>query len=276
MKDSTNATPAASNKPTPKSSKPSKKVVLHLPTAVLAQFPSAQPPRKAARSKPSAAPTPIPPVNVDESTFADNASESNATPIPKNESEGTPTANDNDTKGKNTSSSKSDKKRSEPSDDANANAKARGKPGPKPTKRRRIDIDKDAANKTPWTLLPTTANHKAGPKANQGAINAGLRALDRTGKSCRKWNKNGFQLKSFTGVQWSSPGAWKTPQASTSFNGDVKSETTGSTEEKAGQSSSVLPSERSNNGGEATTQIAPADVASSPAPTQVADGVAAA
>lgn len=46
------------------------------------------------------------------------------------------------------------------------------------------------------------AAHKLGPKANQGAINAGLRALDRSGKACRKWAKGGFQLKSFTGVAW--------------------------------------------------------------------------
>lgn len=44
--------------------------------------------------------------------------------------------------------------------------------------------------------------HKLGPKANQGAINAGLRALDRSGKPCRRWQKGGFQLKSFTGVVW--------------------------------------------------------------------------
>lgn len=43
-----------------------------------------------------------------------------------------------------------------------------------------------------------------------GAINAGLRALDRTGKPCRKWVKGGFQLKSFTGVNWSIP-RWRAP-----------------------------------------------------------------
>lgn len=46
------------------------------------------------------------------------------------------------------------------------------------------------------------SSHKLGPKANQGAINAGLRALDRSGKPCRKWTRGGFQVKSFTGVVW--------------------------------------------------------------------------
>lgn len=52
--------------------------------------------------------------------------------------------------------------------------------------------------------------HKLGPKANQGAINAGLRALDRSGKPCRKWSKGGFTLKSFTGVVWEMP-RWTAP-----------------------------------------------------------------
>ena len=51
---------------------------------------------------------------------------------------------------------------------------------------------------------------KLGPKANQGAINAGLRALDRTGRPCKRWVKSGFQLKSFTGVQWTVP-TWAAP-----------------------------------------------------------------
>lgn len=54
------------------------------------------------------------------------------------------------------------------------------------------------------------AAHKLGPKANQGAINAGLRALDRTGKPCRKWQKGSFKLKSFTGISWEIP-RWTAP-----------------------------------------------------------------
>ncbi|KAF4591748.1 hypothetical protein GQ602_002047 [Ophiocordyceps camponoti-floridani] len=52
--------------------------------------------------------------------------------------------------------------------------------------------------------------HKLGPKANQGAINAGLRALDRSGKPCRKWCRGGFTLKSFTGVVWE-VSRWRAP-----------------------------------------------------------------
>ncbi|KAK0703180.1 INO80 complex, subunit Ies4 [Lasiosphaeria miniovina] len=58
------------------------------------------------------------------------------------------------------------------------------------------------------------AAHKLGPKstksnkssksnkANQEAFNAGLRALDRSGKPCRKWVKGPFTIKSFTGYEW--------------------------------------------------------------------------
>lgn len=50
-----------------------------------------------------------------------------------------------------------------------------------------------------------TANHKLGPKANTGFINANLRALDRTGTPCRRWARKGFQVKSFTGHAWELP-----------------------------------------------------------------------
>ena len=55
------------------------------------------------------------------------------------------------------------------------------------------------------------AAHKLGPKANQGVINEKLRALDRTRKPCRKWQKTGFKVKSFTGRVWEVP-TWRTPQ----------------------------------------------------------------
>ncbi|KAK9318500.1 INO80 complex subunit Ies4-domain-containing protein [Lipomyces starkeyi] len=44
---------------------------------------------------------------------------------------------------------------------------------------------------------------KLGPKANQGSINAQLRALDRTGRPCRRWTKIPLELQSFTGWEWS-------------------------------------------------------------------------
>ncbi|KJZ76328.1 hypothetical protein HIM_04410 [Hirsutella minnesotensis 3608] len=83
--------------------------------------------------------------------------------------------------------------------------KPRGKPGPK--KKPRLEdgtIDhSSAANRA-------AGGHKLGPKANQGAINAGLRALDRSGKPCRKWARGGFTLKSFTGVVWE-VARWRAP-----------------------------------------------------------------
>lgn len=58
----------------------------------------------------------------------------------------------------------------------------------------------------------SAASHKLGPKANQGAINEKLRALDRTSKPCRKWQKTGFKIRSFTGKVWEVP-TWRTPNA---------------------------------------------------------------
>ncbi|KAI9854494.1 MAG: hypothetical protein M1824_000305 [Vezdaea acicularis] len=92
--------------------------------------------------------------------------------------------------------------------------KPRGKPGPK--KKPRLEdgtIDHGAGGPPGRGAGNTSAAYaaqKLGPKANQGAINAGLRALDRSGAPCRKWEKKGFQLKSFTGVTWELP-CWRAP-----------------------------------------------------------------
>ncbi|POS83567.1 hypothetical protein EPUL_006044 [Erysiphe pulchra] len=88
-----------------------------------------------------------------------------------------------------------------------AASKSRGKPGPK-KKSKLEDATPDQISVTPKSY--NTATAKLGPKANQGAINAGLRALDRSGKPCRKWAKESFKLKSFTGVCWEIP-RWKAP-----------------------------------------------------------------
>ena len=106
--------------------------------------------------------------------------------------------------------------------------------------------------------------HKLGPKANTGAINAGLRALDRSGKPCRKWERKGLQLKSFTGATWAMP-SWKAPERSSSFAGDVKSDSTGSSELKP-NGSSALPSERSNSGNDGGDVSMLNGIESSPAP----------
>lgn len=109
------------------------------------------------------------------------------------------------------------------------------------------------------TTIPA---HKLGPKANTGAINAGLRALDRSGKPCRRWERKGLQLKSFTGTVWNMP-SWRAPE----FPGDVKSDSTGGSSEV--KESSAVASERSNAGGE-NGGGDPMMIESSPAPATVA------
>jgi hypothetical protein len=109
---------------------------------------------------------------------------------------------------------------------------------------------------------------KLGPKANQGAINAHLRALDRTGKPCRKWQRQGFKLLSFTGVAWNLP-SWATNKKAlqTDFAGDVKSDSSGGSSELKGiQESSAAPSDKSNSGADGDTPMLLAVAASSPAP----------
>jgi len=107
---------------------------------------------------------------------------------------------------------------------------------------------------------------KLGPKANQGAINACLRALDRTGKPCRKWEKRGFKVKSFTGIAWAAATWSANKKAAADFSGDVKSDSSSSGENKPTQESSAVASEKSNSGADTGTPTQLADVASSPAP----------
>jgi len=126
----------------------------------------------------------------------------------------------------------------------------RGKPGPKKKPRLEdgtIDHSAIAANRASGGTLA----HKLGPKANQGAINAGLRALDRSGAPCRRWQRKGIQLKSFTGVLWGIS-TWRTPKPTASAggstpNGDgttVSSDSAG----KENRASSAVSSEKSNSG----------------------------
>jgi hypothetical protein len=105
--------------------------------------------------------------------------------------------------------------------------------------------------------------HRLGPKANTGAINAGLRALDRSGKPCRRWERKGVHIKSFTGTFWGMP-TWKAPVRESGFAGDVKSDSTGSSDMKPNDSS-AMPSERSNSGGD-NADVVMNGMESSPAP----------
>jgi INO80 complex subunit Ies4 len=63
------------------------------------------------------------------------------------------------------------------------------------------------------TPAPQTEKERAkpGPKANPGGINAGLRALDRTGKPTRRWERVQYPVRTCTGnifytTTWVSPG----------------------------------------------------------------------
>ncbi|KAI9167715.1 INO80 complex subunit [Paramyrothecium foliicola] len=146
--------------------------------------------------------------------------------------------------------------------------KPRGKPGPK-KKPRLEDGTIDHNN----VASRASGAHKLGPKANQGAINAGLRALDRSGKPCRKWARGGFTLKSFTGVVWEIP-RWTAPPRKA-----TDSEAEGSAEASAEGSSSKENKENgpepnstgnSNSGADVEMQSAPSANAPSPAPLAIA------
>ncbi|CAG9943592.1 unnamed protein product [Clonostachys rosea f. rosea IK726] len=147
--------------------------------------------------------------------------------------------------------------------------KQRGKPGPK--KKPRLEdgtIDHATASNR------VAGGHKLGPKANQGAINAGLRALDRSGKPCRKWARGGFTLKSFTGVvweisRWTAPP--KTNPDSATEDSAAPSADNSSGKENKDEVPGVISTANSNIGPDVEMQSAPPSVhASSPAPAAVA------
>ncbi|KAI9771166.1 MAG: hypothetical protein M1840_002517 [Geoglossum simile] len=201
-----------------KASKQCKIVILSLSPDKLAQFPPSKPPSRKGTSKskstPSSASTPNPPVAS--ASPAGNVSDSNSTPAPG----GTPGASNllppiEGTKRKGIPGPKPGTKRAAPLG-PDGLPRPRGKPGPK--KKPRLEdgaadgADNGFMNKTGPSLIAPLVPHKLGPKANQGAINAGLRALDRTGKPCRKWIKKGLQIKSFTGVTWQLP-TWRAPKS---------------------------------------------------------------
>ncbi|KAI9893897.1 MAG: hypothetical protein M1814_005450 [Vezdaea aestivalis] len=188
-------------------------VKLKVPIEILTRF-SSEPPVDAAslvKTKSSPSSTPVPPANS--SSTPDDASEAHSTPAPPS------TSNDsaapgaaNPLKRKGVPGPKPGAKRG-PALGPDGLPKPRGKPGPK--KKPRLEdgtIDHGEAGPPVRTVAAVPgAAHKLGPKANQGAINAGLRALDRSGNPCKRWEKKGFQVKSFTGIVWQVP-TWRTPK----------------------------------------------------------------
>ncbi|KAK5000865.1 hypothetical protein LTR66_000354 [Elasticomyces elasticus] len=269
---STMPLPTTSSKPPPKVARKtqSRTVILRLNPNLLARWPSDSLPKEQPDPEPPLLPAPLPAIQTSESSPVDKSSESNATPVPNSsaanqdaESLSAPPANSK--KRKSVPGQKLGSKRSPSRQPSDGLLKPRGKPGPKKKPRLAdgtIDRSLDTAKKGPFAGPNPISTHKLGPKANQGAINEKLRALDRTGKPCRKWERKGFQLKSFTGYTFSA-GSWRAPQKP-NFGGDVKSDSSGSSDMKNNESS-VVQSERSNSGEAGQTN----GVESSPA-TQVA------
>ncbi|KAG5982734.1 hypothetical protein E4U55_001452 [Claviceps digitariae] len=149
--------------------------------------------------------------------------------------------------------------------------KVRGKPGPK--KKPRLEdgtIDHNAVARMQAAKL--------GPKANQGAINAGLRALDRSGKPCRKWERGGFKLKSFTGVtweisRWTAP-TRRAPDEDASESGAVSASASASADNSSSKENKPNGQEQnsvnnSNRGGDVEVNSVMSAHASSPGPIAI-------
>lgn len=85
---------------------------------------------------------------------------------------------------------------------------------PEPAKKKKQPVIKAATPASPAqvggddaaTGVSTPVKSSLGPRLGLGAINAQLRALDRSGKPCRKWTKLPIHLKSFTGFKYTVPG----------------------------------------------------------------------
>ncbi|ORY16557.1 INO80 complex, subunit Ies4 [Clohesyomyces aquaticus] len=250
-----------------------KTVTLRLSPDVLANFPhepslSRKPSQSRSKSTSSSTEAPAIPVIEQPPTPSENPSESATTPAVN----GTTTPSSSlappaaGAKRKGIPGPKPGTKRGASALAPDGLPKPRGKPGPK-KKQRMGDVLNDPLAKN--TFAAPAPVQKLGPKANQGAINAGLRALDRTGKPCRKWEKKVFSVKSFTGVQWTVP-TWRAPKRSAAFSEDVTSDTTGSSDSKIKDGSSAVSD---SNGGAVTPMPPPAPVngvMSSPPPVATA------
>ncbi|KAK5948396.1 hypothetical protein OHC33_010570 [Knufia fluminis] len=198
------ATPLTNGRTDKSSKKQSKIVVLSIPPKVLKRF---LPKKESPSTASSPAPTVEEPPKLKTVVSQEINSEANSTPLPTQDVQspgGTINKIPPPVNGV---------KRSTPMP-ADGMPKPRGKPGPK-KKPRLEDGTIDHSASKPVT---TTANHKLGPKANTGFINANLRALDRTGTPCRRWARKGLQLKSFTGHLWEVSG-WKGSETSAFADG---------------------------------------------------------
>ncbi|WEW59839.1 hypothetical protein PRK78_005320 [Emydomyces testavorans] len=249
-----------------KANKKAMTIVLKVSTALLSRFPGITKPKvdQEAKAKGSASPSTSSTPVLPSTASVDDASEPRSTPPAADGPSTDPS------KKKAGSSPKAGSKRAAGSD---TGPKSRARPGPK--KKPRLE-DGPADSNGRANGSTTTGSHKLGPKANQGAINAGLRALDRTGKPCRKWERKSFQLKSFTGTTWKVP-SWRAPPrpkpVDVSMSDAKEAATSGDdnhmNHNKENNASSLVPSERSNVG-ENDTPSFPGNTESSPAPVSAA------
>ncbi|RMZ76076.1 hypothetical protein DV737_g4991, partial [Chaetothyriales sp. CBS 132003] len=201
------STTATATRPAPvsaakadKGRKGSRVVILRVQPELLARFAPKSAREENASSSEAATPlttmSNLPTLKLD--SASDAGSEANSTPAPAGD--GTPTDD-------------ASKKRKGPAPGPKRSARA--KPGPK-KKPRLEDGTIDHAAKPAAAAGPA---HRLGPKAAEKAINAGLRALDRSGAPCRRWMRKSFQVKSFTGVTWDVP-SWKGGEKLAMANGD--------------------------------------------------------
>ncbi|EXJ70687.1 uncharacterized protein A1O5_05677 [Cladophialophora psammophila CBS 110553] len=263
----TGRSPSASAK-ADKNKKQVKIVILKLSPKILRRFED-PPAHSEEQATPSSASSP--PAAVEETSTLkvpevnDNASEAASTPAPT-PGDAADTSNGDGSKKRKGGSLAGIKRSLGQMFDVNGLPKPRGKPGPK--KKPRLEdgtIDHGAAKGS--TMAGIAAGHKLGPKANQGAINAGLRALDRSGKPCRKWSKKPFILKSFTGVVWELD-SWRGTERPQVLNSEESSDT----KEISQQSSSDIKlnesdvAMESNAGDQADPMLMSTPAASSPAP----------
>ncbi|KAL9577723.1 MAG: hypothetical protein Q9212_006184 [Teloschistes hypoglaucus] len=198
---------------TSKAAKSSKIVALKLPSKLLLRFDSNSPGQEPSPKPP---PKQIPDVTSTSSPLEEEDSKpvdvkgeviSPPTATPGSETPQPPTK---DIKGKPTTKASSPKTGSKRALGAGVDGpKPRARPGPKKkAKLEETNGETVAPSGRGGPGASSAPAHKLGPKANQGAINAGLRALDRSGKPCRKWEKRGIRIKTFTGVTLELP-SWR-------------------------------------------------------------------
>ncbi|EPY54042.1 Ino80 complex subunit Ies4 [Schizosaccharomyces cryophilus OY26] len=73
-----------------------------------------------------------------------------------------------------------------------------------------------ASHPSSGNVTPTHAASRSAPKTNANLINSGLRALDRSGKPCRKWEKKPISIRSVSTIVWKLPTWLGTPDANVS------------------------------------------------------------